>query len=190
MTRNLNLAHFMKQTLVLLLTLASLASAKAQGTIQFLVNLSGANEVPTNDSGATGTGTFTLSSNSLSYGFGDLFNTANANIGPASKATINGPAEATATAPVLFDLGAPGIAVPNPPDPGGYWFSGTVNNLTSGEIQDLSAGLWYVNVTSLNYPDGIIRGQIVLAPEPATWSLLVSGAASLVWFGRKDRAAR
>ena len=107
-----------------------------------------------------------------------------------SEASINGPADMTASGPVLFDLGS---IKPTDPilDPGGpYVLSGTVNNLSAGQIDDLQAGLWYVNIYSVAYPDQQIRGQIVLAPEPATWSLLVSGAASLVWFGRKGRAAR
>ncbi len=67
--------------------------------------------------------------------------------------------------------------VPLPPYPVGYAFVGSVGNLGASEINDLLAGLWYLNV---DMPGGAIRGQILPLPEPATWSLLVSGAASLV----------
>jgi hypothetical protein len=48
--------------------------------------------------------------------------------------------------------------------------------LTAGQIDELNAGLWYVNVTTGNYPDGEIRGQILSVPEPSTWALFGLGA--------------
>ncbi len=103
MTRNFNLDHFMKQTLVLLLTLASLVSVQAQGTVQFVVNLSGSHAVPPNDIPGGAGGPLTLTDNTLSY---EILGSTGASFFP-TNATINGPAKQGATAPILFDLGSP-----------------------------------------------------------------------------------
>ncbi len=173
----------MKTIFFTFLTLAGIIAAQAQGTFQFTVNLSGANEVPPNSSTATGSGTLSLTGQSLSYNFGGLW-TFNVTTG-----SINGPASPSSTAPIIFDLGAPSFAVPNPPDPGGYAFAGTINNLNIGQIDDLMAGLWYVNVYSSDDPSGEIRGKITAVPEPSAIGLLgLGGVALLVSMRRKKKA--
>jgi hypothetical protein len=158
--------------------LAGLASASAQGTLQFTAALNGANEVPPTASTRIGSGNFALSGSALDYTVA-----ISATTDVPNDVTMNGPALPGSTAPVLFDLGAPFFIAPNPPQfP--WAVTGTINNLTSAQINDLLAGLWYVNVFSSpsSYPDGEIRGQLV--PEPGTLSLLlVFGAA--FWPGRK-----
>ena len=172
--------NVMKIILILTALICGLTDAVAQGTLQFDVNLSGANEVPPNGITATATGTFDLAGNSLDYYLSGVR-------GPYvySEGSINGPADMNSSGPVLFDLGP---IKPTDPilDPGGpYVLAGTVNNLSTGQIDDLLAGLWYVNVYSPSYSDQQIRGQILLVPEPATWSLLISGAATLAWWRRR-----
>lgn len=150
--------------------LACTVSTRGQGTFQFTVNLNGANQVPPNNSTGMGSGTLTLTGQTLSYNFGGPWTFS------VTTGSINGPAGPGSTAPVLFNLGSPSFAVPNPPDPGGYAFVGTINNLAGTQINDLMAGLWYVNVYSTTFPEGEIRGQITPVPEPSTSPLLCLGA--------------
>lgn len=171
----------MKRLVLTIVVLACIVFAQAQGTSQFTVNLNGASQAPPNASTATGSGTLTLNGQTLSYNFGGFWTF------PVTTGSINGPTNSSSIAPILFDLGAPSFAVPNPPDQGGYAFTGTISSLTGGQINDLLAGLWYVNILSSQFPDGEIRGQITVVPEPATLGLLSIGGAVLVvkGFGRR-----
>jgi hypothetical protein len=49
--------------------------------------------------------------------------------------------------------------------------SGLVAVLTQAQVNDLMAGLWYVNVHSTVFPAGEIRGQLLPVPEPSTYAL-------------------
>src|SRR5258706_9757942 len=114
--------------------------AKAQ-TVEFTVALSGTNEVPPNDSTATGIATFTLTGNQFT---GAVF------LPPPIIPTIvriHGPAQPGANANALFDLDGPHFVAPYPGtgDPGGTaYLADRILNAT--ETAQLLAGLWYVNV--------------------------------------------
>ena len=172
----------MKKTLSLLAILASLVTASAQGTFQFVAALNGSNEVPPNGSPGIGTGQFTLTGSSL-----DVFVDISLAFEPTG-AFLQGPAASGSTGPRIFDLGAPILRPPIfPIDPGGreYVFNGAT--LSSSQISDLMAGLWYVNVTSAAFPDGEIRGQILAVPEPSTLALLAL-AAGAGWLRLRRKA--
>ena len=130
--------------------------AKAQ-TVDFTVALSGTNEVPPNDSIATGTGKFTLDGNQFT---GGVF--LPPPIIPGS-ASVHGPAGPGSNADVLFDLSGPFFVPPYPSisnhDAGGTAYFAD-RTLSQSEGDQLLAGLWYVNVPSDAFPDGEIRGQI------------------------------
>jgi uncharacterized protein (TIGR03118 family) len=123
----------------------------------FSTTLTGAQEVPSNASTATGTSTVLLSADEMtakvSLSFSGLSSAQTA-------AHIHGPAGPGVNAPVIFPL-------PN----------GQVSNfmitLTPAQLADLKAGLHYVNVHSANFLGGEIRGQY-----PATTAFrdsLISG---------------
>ena len=70
-------------------------------------------------------------------------------------------------------------------DPGNL--SGTFNgsaNLTAGQATDLLNDLWYINIHSLTFTGGEIRGQ-VLVPEPTTAALLALGTTLLLLAHRR-----
>lgn len=163
----------MKTILSLLAILASLVTASAQGTFQFVAALNGANQVPPNGSSGIGTGQFTLTGSSLDI-FVDLTPAF-----PVTGAFIHGPAGPGSTGPSIFDLGS---AAERPPiwpiDPGGYEFVRNGVTLSGAQISDLMAGLWYVNITSPTFPNGEIRGQILVVPEPSTMALLALAAGA------------
>lgn len=162
-----------------------LASASGQGTLQFTANLTGANEVPPNSSPYHGDGIFWLDGTTFNYGIGIYFPMPTPPIG----ATIRGPAEPGSTAPVLFDLGT---GVPVNPDPfntfQNWGWGGGILDLTTSQIGDLQAGLWYIEITTSDYPNGELRGQISAVPEPSSIALLTLAAAIL--FGARARIVK
>jgi CHRD domain len=148
-------SNVMKTIVILAFLTGSLASAQIGGTLQFTATLNGTNEVPANTSTYVGSGTFTLTGNSLEYSVGmlSLF------FFPTS-AGIYGPTNASQNAPLIFDLGNYIIAAPHDEFPGSLGYIGTLT-LTPQQISDLKAGQWYMNFASSAYPSGEIRGQIL-----------------------------
>ncbi len=154
-------------------------TAHAQGTFQFTVNLSGANVVPPNSSTAIGSGNFTLDSNNLFTGSIGL---------PYLNATVrvHGPAAEGSVAPALFDFTPGGIVAPSPDgDPAASRQYNVSRTLSGSEINQLMSGLWYVNASDANYPDGDLRGQITAVPEPSSVLLALLGTGIFVWRGHR-----
>jgi uncharacterized repeat protein (TIGR01451 family) len=135
----------------------------------FYANLTGAQEVPPNNSIATGNATLLLSPDettaTVSLNFTGLS-------GPQTDAHIHGPAAVGASAPVLFPLP-----------------QGQVNdfkiNLTPAQAQDLKNGLWYLNVHSSNFMAGEIRGQFQTSATAGT----VQFAATQLGVGEGEGSA-
>lgn len=109
--------------------------------------LSGGAEVPPVTTNGNGTALlrFDPQTNTLAWTieFADL-------TGPATGAHIHGPATADENAGVIIDLGVGGVDSP---------LVGTTE-LTTEQVNDLTTGLWYVNVHTEANPGGEIRGQI------------------------------
>ncbi len=60
--------------------------------------------------------------------------------------------------------------------------------LVAGQVTDLLAGLWYLNLHTTLHLGGEIRGQVLASvPEPTTLSLL---GAALIGFGLTTRRKR
>jgi hypothetical protein len=133
----------------MMLVLVQAASAQT-----FTVRVNGANDVPPNDSFVTGHGVLTLTGNTLSYFIA-------VNFTAPWTGEIHGPAGPETNAPVLSDLGRPGCAIPNPPNPGGCAWQGSLT-LSSQQISDLLSGLWYVRAYFGGEQPQSIRGQIIL----------------------------
>ena len=171
----------MKQVVLLLTLLAcAVQPAQAQGTIQFKAILTGPNEVPPNNDPTIGIGTFTLEGNSLSF----LVDVPAVTFISVSG-YIQGPALPRATGPIIFDLGGPtfkgGSTFGDPPvyrfaSPASPPFGAGPFPLSVSQITGLESGLWYVNITSFQLPEGQLRGQILPVPEPSTLALLGLGA--------------
>jgi hypothetical protein len=167
----------MKSCLALLLT--TLVAAHAE-PLRFklspagsspAVGLSPANEVPA-VTNSTGSGNvlldgITFDTNTLSLNFAVGYGSA---LGftdlsaPASGWHIHGPADATGTAPVLFDLGAQQLPAGDPAR-GGLLF-GSVT-YTADQALELLAGRNYLNIHTTNNPDGEIRAQLILVTNEA-----------------------
>jgi hypothetical protein len=124
--------------------------------IIFTATLTGANDVPSNASVATGYAILTLEDNTLTY-YIRLDRTSR------WRTEIHGPAASGNTAPAIFAFHGANCIVPNPPDLGGCVFYGTVT-ISDEQRVDLLAGLWYVLAYTAGESPQSIRGQIAL-PE-------------------------
>ncbi len=168
-----------KKILPATLLLASLAAAQAN-PLQFKLSplgsspalgLSPSNEVPavTNSIGSGGeilTGlSFDTNTLRLSFalGYGSAFGFTNLT-GAATAAHIHGPARATNTAAVLFDLAAMHLRATDPAQ-GGLIYGSVLYPLAG--VSNLLAGLNYINIHTTNNPGGEIRGQLILVANTA-----------------------
>lgn len=118
----------------------------SSSTESFKATLSGTSEVPPNNSPATGELEAKLdkATGKLSWTI-----TYSGLTGPAAMAHFHGPAPVGKNAGVV-------IAFQSPASP----ITGEAT-LTTTQITDLEAGLWYANVHTKVHPAGEIRGQVV-----------------------------
>jgi hypothetical protein len=119
--------------------------AGTDGKKEYKATLSGAQEVPPNDSRGTGQGTFTYDPTSKQLTYNVTYSGLQA---APTAAHIHGPAARGANAGVM-------IPFANPASP----ITGTVT-LTDAQAAALTSGQTYVNVHSSAHPPGEIRGQI------------------------------
>jgi hypothetical protein len=126
----------------------SIYEIKSKPSQIFLATLSGMQEVPANNSSATGTATLVLSPDektaTLSLTFSGLSS-------QQTDAHIHGPAAPGNTAPPIFQLPLGQI-------------SDAQISLTPAQVLDLKNGLHYVNVHSSMFIGGEIRGQFQSSP--------------------------
>jgi hypothetical protein len=163
----------MKKLLALAVLAASLHGAFA-ATSFFEATLT-----PEQDGGGartgSGIGDFTLTDNSITYSI-----SYSGLSGNSTAAHFHGPAAPGLNAPVLYGFGGPFGTTSGT-------LSGTINNLTATDLQQLNDGLWYANIHSTTFGGGEIRGQVLAVPEPGTVALLGLAGAMMVGL-RKQRS--
>jgi WD40 repeat protein len=141
--------------------------ANAPGRL-FVAMLDGSQEVPPTTSPARGVGTLLLSQDEttarVSLTFSGLTST-------QTMAHIHGAAPPGVNAPIIFPL------------PLGT-FSDFQITLTTAQVQQLKAGLFYFNVHTTNFPGGEIRGQINAAPQSGVNTAPPSNIYALTVGGR------
>lgn len=158
--------------------LMAVASARA-ANVTFEANMDGLQETPPVATPALGFASLLL--NDVT---GDWTLTGNFNnlIGTANNAHIHGSAPPGTPAGVVVGLTF------DPATSGNLSGAGTFN---AGQMADLTAGLYYVNLHSTFRPGGEIRGQLGLVPEPGTIVLLGIGAVGVLlsaWRRRRKPA--
>ena len=154
--------------------------ALAQGTFIFRVPMDGTQMVPLVDTPAFGGGRLELNGNTLSYNVGlrvEWFD--------PTGAYIHGPALPGSSGALIRDLGRRGVT----PGPDATLRFAWVSNftITQPQVDELLAGLWYVRVTSATHPDGEIRGQIILVPEPSVLALMFIAVGCRLFVGSLGR---
>ena len=108
------------------------------------VPLSGSNEVPPNASTAVGMARIDLSGMALKWTV-----TYSGTTGPVTAGHFHGPAPAGANAGVVLPFTG-SMASP---------IEGSAT-LTQAQVDQLKAGLWYVNLHTAAHPGGELRGQV------------------------------
>jgi hypothetical protein len=132
-------------SIALIFTFILSTAARAE---TFEAYLTGAQEVPAAASTGTGYGRVFVNTNTMTYTFTVVFN------GLTSAQTlshIHAPGAIGATAPVIINFGTVGGT------------SGTISgagSITLGQLAQLRNHTGYVNVHSVNFPNGELRGQL------------------------------
>jgi hypothetical protein len=131
-------------------TILMMASAAHASNVRYYTELNGPNEMPPNDSKATGQVIATLDTVTKVFSYDVTYDGLS---GPATAAHFHAPAN-------------PGSnAAPVVPVPAGAIMSGKIHGtatLTDAQVNDLNAGLWYFNIHTTAHPGGEIRGQMDL----------------------------
>ena len=145
----------MKKLLLLIaaVTFLPLLSTTVVADQVYVANLSPAQEVPTTPTSGKGVATVTLNAAetqiTVNVNYSGL--SSNANLGH-----IHGPAAVGVNAGILFGFtGVTGT-------------SGTINqtfSVTAAQVQQLRNGLFYVNLHTINFSGGEIRGQLKIADK-------------------------
>ncbi len=139
----------------LMTVLAALALGAAASAQTFNITLSGAEEVPPVPTAGTGTGTVTLN---VSTGAITINGTYTGLTSAANMAHLHGPAAPGASAGIILGCVVSGGTT------GTYSGGGT---LTPTQVTNVMNGLTYLNVHTVMFGAGEIRGQVV-APGSAT----------------------
>ena len=123
-----------------------LAATASAATVKYHANLSPSAEVPPSTSTGSGEATVSLDTTTHEITYDVTFKGFSS---AATAAHIHGPAEPGKNAGVIVPLGN------NPTSP----IHGTAK-LTAAQQQQLTSGMYYVNVHTKNHPGGAIRGQL------------------------------
>jgi CHRD domain len=145
----------------------ALLSTASAATVSYTAHLSGAREVPKNDSKGTGKldATYDTATKVLNYTL-----TFEGLTGPATAAHFHGPAPRGQNAGVLAPIGDK-----NPTSP----VTGTVT-LSEDQAKELHAGKVYVNVHTAANPGGEIRGQVArVSSKKKTTAAMKSAPATM-----------
>jgi CHRD domain len=156
MTDNLkeqSMADGISRRLVILI--ASLVSVVWAGLAQaaplsFTVPLTGAEQVPPNETTGKGSAAITYDPTTRVVTWTITYSGLS---GPATMAHFHGPADKGKNAPVVIWLSTKGSTADSP-------FKGEAT-LTPEQAQEFTAGKWYVNVHTQANPGGEIRGHVV-----------------------------
>lgn len=143
----------------MIIRIASLASLVAGGMLlaapayaemlNFRADLTGANEVPANDSAGTGVLEASYDTDTMAFTWTVTYDGLT---GDATAAHFHGPAAADANAAPVIPIDG-NLASP-------IEGSATLTEEQAGQLQD---GMWYFNVHTAEHPDGEIRGQVLAA---------------------------
>jgi aldose sugar dehydrogenase len=132
---------------------------KSKPSLLFVANLTGPQETPPNNSTAVGRASLVLSPDEKTARVSLVFSGLSSG---QTDAHIHGPALPGVSAPPVFPL------------PLGQLSDFSIT-LTPSQVQDLKNGLYYINVHSLNFPTGEIRGQFASSVSAVSMQFSAAG---------------
>jgi hypothetical protein len=150
-------------SIVAVSALASLLAVapSAAATQTYTAPLTGAAEVPANDSAGIGqvSADFDTETKLLKWNitYEDL-------TGPATAAHFHGPADPDVNAPPVIPVDEADLAAGVAEDNKSGSISGEAT-LSDEQAADLRAGKWYFNIHTAAYPEGELRGQLPIFAE-------------------------
>jgi hypothetical protein len=177
--KSLKLSSAILSTFVFLTAVSVPAEA---ALISLTANINGAQENPPSGSAATGTGIFTLN---------DVTRTLDLSVTVVglNPALVTGfhihRAAIGVNGPIIIDLAALfglGSLVPSGT---GFTFNAVGVTVPVADVANVANTLTYINFHTAANPGGAIRGQLVAAPEPASWMLMAAGVGFLFLRVRK-----
>ena len=194
MKRSLSVAP--KRTVIVLAVataLMLLVPAAYAIPVTFVGNLTGANEVPPVPSSATGLATVVLDAAAQTLQINATFSGLTSNINAAHIhccAPLGTNAGVATTVPAFpgFPLGVTSgsftsavfdLTQPTIYNPAFVTLQGGLTQAEAALIAGILNGTTYLNIHTVNFPGGEIRGQLEAVPEPATLLLLGTTMAGL-----------
>lgn len=166
----------MKKLITTLVIAGTLCAGIVSAQTTYQAILTGAGVSPPNASPGTGTLTLVLDAAGTQITVQESWSGL---LTPALDSDIHGPGGAGTNAVVIFSFH--GVRRQT----GGLIPSQSFA-ITPAQVAWLNAGYLYVDIHTSTYPNGEIRGQITLVPEPGSVALLSLGVGALVWrFRRK-----
>src|SRR5688500_18020338 len=161
----------MKILTILALSFALGQSLYAQGTLRFTAEANGRGAVPPNDSLDSAGGTFSLA--------GSLFS---GEISFITRSTAGGMLLAIRDSGGAVQFASDRIEWEDVGAPFGFGFAfWDERSLSSAQGDDLMAGNWYLVMSNDAFPNGELRGQLQLVPEPSVAAIF--GLGVVVVFG-------
>ena len=200
MKRSLSAVPMFLVTVLATATALMLVPAAYAIPVTFVGNLASANEVPPIASPGTGLATVVLDPTAqtiqISATFSGLTSNdiaahihccaplgTNAGVATTLPAFVGFPLGVTSGTylSVVFDLTQPTIY-----NPAFVTLQGGLSAAEAALIAGIQTGMTYLNIHSVNFPGGEIRGQLFLPiPEPSTLLLLGSGLAGLLLWRKR-----
>ena len=165
----------------------------------FVTNLAGANEVPLVASPGTGFSTVVLDPTAQTIQINVTFsgltsNDVAAHIHCCAPLGTNAGVATTVPAFPGFPLGVTSgsyssavfdLTQPTIYNPAFVTLQGGLISAEAALIAGIGTGMTYLNIHSVNFPGGEIRGQLFPTPEPSTFLLLGSGLAGLLLWRKR-----
>jgi len=182
--------------------LLALAAVPVGAITVFTATLSSLNEVPPQETTGRGTGTLTVANDQLSFTIAENYSGLSSN---AVAGHVHCCAAAGANAAVAIGFNVPGGTsgsfsqtydlTQTSTFTAGFLSAngGTAASARAAFLTGLTGGLAYLNIHTVVFPTGEIRGQLEAAtgavPEPASWAMMLAGFALIGTAARRRARA-